>query len=163
MASGKAGAVIMAARSLMEGAPADFELLALLSGRTVSYFERIAGREGWKIRETSQESLVAFKTRLSVLITGMVDEIEKLGFSALGGQYDKPRLEALTALLKIVERLDGVVRGTWYSVEKEKKDDEELATALALVDARIVELACELAASMGGEASDGGGGGTRPA
>lgn len=148
----------MAARSLIEGAPADFELLGLLSGRTGSYFERVAKREGWKVRETSPESLAALKTRLSALITGMVDEIEKLGFSALGGQYDKPRLDALTALLKIVERLDGVVRGTWYSVEKEKEDDEELATALALVDARIIELACEFAATMGGEASDGGGG-----
>ena len=163
MTSGKAGGVMLAARSLMEGAPPDFELLALLSGRSVSYFERIAKKEGWKVRETSQESLAALETRLSALITGMVDEIEKLGFSALGGQYDKQRLDTLTALLKIVERLDGVVRGTWYSVEKEKKDDEELATALALVDARIIELACELAATMGGEVSDGGGGGTRPA
>lgn len=163
MAGRKAGAVIMAARSLMEGAPADFELLALMTGRTAGYFERIAKRDGWRIRESSLESQASLQRRLAALITSMVEEIERLGFSALGGQYDKPRLDALTALLKIVERLDGAVRGPWYSVEKEQEDNEALATALALVDARIVELARELAATMGGETHDAGGGGARPA
>lgn len=156
MTSGKAASVLAAARALMEGAPVDFDLIAQVSGKTVTYFERIAKRDGWQSRDINPDTTEALEERLSILMTGMVDEMEKLGFSALTGHYDKQRIDALNALLKIVERLTGIVSGSWHSAEKEKKDDAELATALALVDARIVELACELAATMGGETSLGG-------
>ena len=166
MASGKAAEVQAAARALFEGAPADLELISQLSGKTVAHFARIAKRDGWRSREIGPDSLAALENRLAALATGMVDEMERLGFSALSGQYDKQRIDALSALLKIVERLDEFVRGSWHSghsAEKEKKDDAELATALALVDARIVELACELAAAMGGKPSLAGDGGANTA
>jgi len=169
MASGKAAEVVAAARALFEGAPADLELISQLSGKTVAHFARIAKRDGWRSREIGPDSLAMLENRLAALATGMVDEMEKLGFSALSGHYDKQRIDALNALLKIIERLDEFVRGSWHagrsghSAEKEKKDDAELATALALVDARIVELACELAAAMGGKPSFAGDGGTNTA
>lgn len=151
MALGEAAAVKAAARALMEGAPPSFFMISQLSGRTAGYFEKIAAREGWRLPDTKDagEKDGSLEERLEALASGMVREMEQLSLSALDGQYDKQRIDALGSMLKIVERLEDMVRTTRHSAEKETRTDAELAAALALVDARIIELAYELASTMG--------------
>ncbi|GAA4521968.1 hypothetical protein GCM10023174_01430 [Chelativorans composti] len=153
MASGKAAGMLLAARSLMEGAPPDFGLISLLTGRSVAYLEQVARKEGWKVREVAAESRSGLEERLAALARRLMEEMEKLAFEALAGQYDKQRIDTLGTLLKLAERLEAIIRGSGYSAQKEQEDNAELAAALALVDARIVELACELAASLGCQTS----------
>lgn len=95
MASGKAAGMLLAARSLMEGAPPDFGLISLLTGRSVAYLEQVARKEGWKVREVAAESRSGLEERLAALARRLVEEMEKLAFEALAGQYDKQRIDTL--------------------------------------------------------------------
>jgi hypothetical protein len=153
MAFGEATSVRAAARALMEGTPPSFFMISQLSGRTEGYFEKIAVREGWRLRDCVADGVEngSLEERLTTLASGMVREMEQLSLAALAGQYDKQRIDALGSMLKIVERLEDMMRTTRHSAEKETRTDAELAAALALVDARILELACELANTVGGK------------
>lgn len=151
LASGNATVVLSAVRALMEGAPVSLELVARVSGKSVRYLTSIAERENWNMPQLARQEEVLLEHRLMILADRMIREMEDIGLSGIAEQYDKQRIDALSSMLKIVEKLDAVVFGQRHSAEKEIKNDAELAAALALVDARIMELACELAATMGGE------------
>jgi len=138
-------------RSLFEGAPASFELLARVSGRTEAYIARLARKEGWREPASALESdPEALEGRLMALSDRLVSDLEAASTEGrAAGAYDKGRIDALSAMLKMVEKLGEMARVPERAAEKQKKNDAQLAAALSLIDARIVELACELAASMG--------------
>ncbi|MFC6487537.1 hypothetical protein [Nitratireductor sp. GCM10026969] len=149
---GSAAGVLTPVRALYEGAPASLDLLARISGRTEAYLERRAREEGWRApEEFSLSDPEALERRLMALSDRLVGDLEAASAEGrAAGGYDKARIDALSAMLRMVEKLGEMTRVPERAAEKKKKNDAELAAALALIDARIVELACELAASLGG-------------
>ncbi len=137
------------------------EDLAELTGRSAKHWLNVARVEGWRMAnaerpdekapeppaETDPEAL---ETRLLALSDELVSELEvAVGEGRASGSYDKGRIDALSAMLRMVEKIGEMTRVPERAAERQKKSDEELAATLALIDARIVELACELAATMG--------------
>ncbi|WP_028033337.1 hypothetical protein [Chelativorans sp. J32] len=152
MRRGSAATVLQAARALFEGAPPSLELLARATGRQEAYLARIAGKEGWReAPAASQEDPETLERRLVALSDQLVGDLEAAGAEGrASGTYDKARIDALSTMLRMVEKLGEMTRLPERAAEKQKRSDAELAAALALVDARILELACELAGTMGG-------------
>ncbi len=155
----------------MEGGRLTFALLADLTGRSENHWRGVARAEGWRIAEAggsdekapeppAETDPEALETRLVALSDELVSELEAaVGEGRASGSYDKGRIDALSAMLRMVEKIGEMTRVPERAAERQKKSDEELAAALALIDARIVELACELAATMGcGEADPADGG-----
>lgn len=154
-----AAAALRAVRALYEGAPADLALLARACGRSRAYLERVAKTEGW-LRPALDGDSEALERRLLALSDRLVADLEAASAEGrAAGSYDKGRIDALSAMLRMVEKVGEMARVPERAAEKQKKSDEELAAAYALIDARIVELACELAAAMGGGTADAGPGG----
>ena len=155
MAHVPAAVVRRAARAVFEGAPVTFALLARLTGRTAGHFRQVAREEGW--RAPSDTDAQGLERRLLALSDRLVQDLEAASAEASAtGCYDKQKIDALSATLRMVEKLGEMARVPERAADNQKKSDEELAEALALIDARIVELACELAASMGGGEADAG-------
>ncbi|MCT7373435.1 hypothetical protein [Chelativorans salis] len=151
------------ARKVMESGRVTPDDLADLTGRSVKHWLDVARVEGWRMAnaerppdEKAPESPAetdpeALEKRLVALSDELVSELEAaVGEGRASGTYDKGRIDALSAMLRMVEKIGEMTRVPERAAERQKKSDEELAAALALVDARIVELACELAATMGG-------------
>ena len=140
-----------------------FEVLAQISGRTEAYLARLARKEGWREPASAFEAdPEAFEGRLVALSDRLVGDLEAASAEGrAAGAYDKGRIDALSAMLKMVEKLGEMARVPERAAEKQKKSDAELAAALSLIDARIVELASELAACMGRGEPEGEGGARR--
>ncbi|WEX07740.1 hypothetical protein [Chelativorans sp. AA-79] len=158
MRYGSAAAQRTAMRALFEGAPATLDLLARAGGRTEAFLVRVAREEGWKepAFDVDPEALEKRLVTLSDRLVGDLEAASAEGRAA--GSYDKHRIDALAAMLKMVEKLGEMTRLPERAAERQNRSDADLAAALSLIDARIVELACALAASMGGGEADGGGG-----
>lgn len=152
-----AAGVLKAARALYEGAPASLEMLARVSGRTQGYLDRVAQKECWRVSdERSVLDHDTLETRLVALSDRLVSDLETASEEGrIAGSYDKGRIDALSSMLRMVEKLGDMTRLPERAAEKKKKSDAELAAALALIDARIVELACELAGALGSGEPDG--------
>ncbi|WP_173931129.1 hypothetical protein [Chelativorans sp. Marseille-P2723] len=152
MSLSSAAAKLQAARALLEGAPVSIDLLAQLMGRSEKYLKERALREGWRDAGSSAAEPEALEKRLVVLSDQLVGDLEAAGAEGRStGSYDKSRIDALSVMLRMVEKLSEMIRVPERAAEKQKRSDAELAAALALIDARIVEIACELAASLGSE------------
>jgi len=164
MRYGSAATARRAQRALFEGAPVSLGLLAQACRLSETHLATLARREGWrKADEAPQEDTEALERRLVVLSDQLVSDLEAAGAEGrAAGAYDKHRIDALSTMLRMVEKLGEMTRLPERAAEKQKKSDAELAAALSLIDARIVELACELAATMGGEDAERGSGATNP-
>lgn len=160
-----AAVVNEATRELFEGAPATLERLGRATGRSTDFLARKAKREGWRAPEDSASlDPEELETRLMALSDTLVGDLEAASSEGRAtGAYDKGKVDALSAMLRMVEKLGEMTRVPERSAEKQKRNDAELAAAFALIDARIVELACELAASLGGRDPEPGGGGAAAA
>jgi len=149
-----AAAATRAMRALLEGEPASFALVAEAAGRTEKYLRRLAKKEGWRVvdAETSPEMMERRRVALSDCL---MEELEaEFAHGRAAGKYDKNRIDALSSMLRMIEKLGEMVPVPGRAAQEQNKSDAELAAALTLIDARIVELACELAAAMGGEGAD---------
>ena len=122
-----------ATRQLYEGAKPTLERLAAVSNRVVDELKSLAARENWL---PIQEATV-MRRRLSVLSDRVLALMEEPDEDAL---LAKTRLDAITSLLKAIDRLKAAIAdlseeaGLAY-------DDTEVTTAFVAIDQRIVELA----------------------
>lgn len=72
----------------------------------------------------------------------LMSEVEGIVADARSGRIDKTRIEAVLSMIRVVERTEQFRRAPKGDEANEKtRSDDELAGLLALVDARIVELA----------------------
>lgn len=148
---GRSSAVATRAmRALLEGEPASFALVAEAAGRTEKYLRQLAKKEGWRVvnAEASAEMMERRRVALSDSLMGELEAEFTQGRAT--GKYDKSRIDALSSMLRMIEKLGEMVRVPERAAQEQNRSDAELAAALALIDARIMELACELAATMGG-------------
>jgi hypothetical protein len=137
-----------AMRALYEGAEVSTGLLADISGRLKETVDRRAGREGW----TAPKSLDAASVsqRVNGLMDGLLHELEAMEKGGRG-PLPKARIDALTARMRLLEKLSEINEGRQIRQEEQKKTDAEIADILGRIDARIVELASEFAANLAGD------------
>lgn len=146
---GESASIALAAlRALYEGAPATFDMLALAAGRSEARLRATADREGWRTPEPAAHAADP-EARLSLLSDRVIGELEKVSREGEEtGAYDKVRLDALAAMLRMVEKIGEMGRGPQSAREEQMRSDEEMAAALARIDARILELAEDLAGRL---------------
>lgn len=137
-----------AQRALAESGVA-LDLIADATGCSAGLLRREAEREGWQIGENP---LARYETRLTTLagiVFARMEAIVKTNEEE-GDRIDKGAIDALSALMRAIEKLGEIMRP--LMVAKEKKNDEDLAKVLDRINKRIVELAGELARKMVAEA-----------
>ena len=158
------------AREAMESGRMTLEILADLTGRSVKHWREVARVERWRIPDAEGDGGTdaaqpsgtdpqALEERLVALSDELVSELETaVGMGRASGTYDKGTIDTLSAMLRMVEKLSEMAHVPERAAERQNRSDAELAAALALINARIVELACELAASLTGAGPEGGDG-----
>ncbi|MCR4265343.1 hypothetical protein [Nitratireductor sp. ZSWI3] len=142
---------LAALRALFEGAPATLELLAQATRRSPAALRKIAAAGAWRAPETAV-SAAAMERRLLLLSDRLVGELERA--SAEGertGIYDKARIDALSSMLRMIERIGETTRGPERASEEQTRSDEEMAAALERIDTRILGLARDLARQLAAE------------
>lgn len=135
-------------RALFEGAPATLDVLALASNRSEARLRAIAKKEAWRAPDLAA-SAADLEKRLTLLSDRLIGELEKASREGEQmGAYDKARLDALSAMLRMVEKIGETARGPQSAREEQTRSDEEMAAALERIDARILELAEDLAGQI---------------
>jgi hypothetical protein len=148
-----------ALRELREGATPTFERLAAATGRTVETLRNRAKREAWgelagRIDDDDRRARLG---RLTDWIIEILEAVKK-GVSEEGAPIEKTKIEAISALMRTVEKLGEVTRSTEGAKENQIKRDARTAGVLKRIDQRIVELATEYAKQLGsGKPDDRGG------
>jgi hypothetical protein len=122
-----------ATRQLYEGAKPTLERLATVSNRLIDELKDLSARENWL---PVQEAIV-MRRRLSVLSDRVLALMEEPDEDAL---LAKTRLDAITSLLKAIDRLKVVIADMSDEVAI-SHDETEITTAFAAIDQRIGELA----------------------
>lgn len=143
-------------RAMFEGTPLTVETIAKITARSEARLRKLAEREGWgEVRKAGSRK--ALERRLLVLSDRLVGELEAIGAEGTGqaGVFDKQRIDALAAMLKMVEKIGEITRGPERAKENQIETDADMAAALAHIDARVYELALDLAARMGAQPTDG--------
>ena len=122
-----------ATRQIFEGAKPTIEKLALVSNRLADELKELSALENWM---PVQEAAV-MKTRLAVLSDRVLALMEEPDEDAL---LSKTRLDAITSLLKAIDRLKAAIAD--LSDEVSVDHDEAVVTnAFAIIDQRIEDLA----------------------
>lgn len=146
---------LAALRALYEGAAPQIGLLARAARRSEAGLRRLAERQGWHPAGQGGEGS-DLQRRLLVLSDRLVGELERASEEgARHGAYDKGRIDALSAMLRMVEKISEKARGSERAREDQTASDEEMAAALERIDARIRALARELAGSLGAGGGEG--------
>lgn len=145
----RTGATGAALRALYEGAPITFEILGGASKRSPNGIKAQAAREGWQAHADGSDP-EELERRLAVLSHRLVSELEEISAEGSGadGRYDKARIDALSAMLRMVEKIGETTRVFERAKDNQNRTDEEMAAALRRINDRILELARELAAQM---------------
>jgi hypothetical protein len=120
-------------RQLFEGAKPTLEKLALISNQVVDELKELAARENWL---PLQEAAV-MKMRLSVLSDRVLTLMEEPDEDAL---LSKTRLDAITSLLKAIDRLKAAIADLSDEVLLDH-DEANVTNAFAIIDQRIEDLA----------------------
>lgn len=133
----------MAARALYESERPTLEQIAPLCGWSVATIKARAKREDWRRPEPVAAGKV--EARVARVISGLLGEIEALGIGTGEGAVglDKARIEAISALMRTLEKIGDITRENEEAKAKEKqtKRDADMAGFLKRIDERIVELA----------------------
>jgi hypothetical protein len=135
-----AGTAWPAMRTAFEGARITPILLAAISGRTPATVERRAAREGW-IAPPKAGTLEQRQHKIALMLDEMVADVEALKKDRRTGRHDKTRIDALSAKMRMLEKLSEINESRQARQEEEEKTDAEIAAILGRVDERIVELA----------------------
>ena len=122
-----------ATRQIFEGAKPSLERLAVMSGRLIDELKELAARENWL---PIQEGTV-LRRRLSALSDRVLALMEEPDEDAL---LSKTRLDAITSLLKAIDRLKLAIVDMNDEVTA-SHDETEIITAFETIDKRIEELA----------------------
>lgn len=141
-----------ALRALNEGAPATLELLAEATGRSVAALRKQAVREGWCGADDAVARIdpATLDDRLLVLADRLVRRLEAISADGEreGRTYDKAAIDALTSMMRMVEKIGEMTRGAERAKEKQTASDADMASLFKRIDDRIVELAAQLAAQL---------------
>ena len=137
-----------AMRRLYEGDRPSPDLLAACSGRSVASVARRAREEGWRGGDEVHGQLNGSLRRFGQRLTA---EIDRLG--AITGEFGKAEYDAINAMARLLEKITDATRTAEGANEEQLQRPEEVAALLDRIDRRIVALAAELAAGMGGAAA----------
>jgi len=143
MSASITGARHRALRALAEGVPATLDLLADASGRSLGALQTQAKKEEWALPGRTGNDVAE---RVRVLALALLEKVEALVASDEGGQISRAEIDGLIAMIRGLEKIGEIMRP--QEAVKENRQDEDLAASLECIDARIVELAHELAAQM---------------
>jgi hypothetical protein len=141
-----------ALRQLHEGAAATIARLAAASGLTPEHLSRLAGRNGWRPVEEG----AALKARLAVLARRIVDLLDEPDEDIL---LSKQRLDAISALLRAVDRLKDVIDAADPERQAGENSEAAIRQTFASIDNRIEQLAHAYAEKLVAKQSDQGGSG----
>lgn len=120
-------------RQMFEGAKPTLERLAIISNRVIDELKELALHENW----LPVPEPVVLQRRLCVLSDKVMSLMEEPEEEALLG---KSRLDAITSLLKAIDRLKSVLVDLGDEVLV-ANDEIEITSAFAAIDQRIDELA----------------------
>lgn len=148
-----------ALRALHGGAPASLELLAEATGRSVAALAKRAEAEDWRPARKRGQAGESQEERIARLIGHILDVVEDAASQEV---LDKGRIEAASALMRILEKISEVTRSESGAKENEIKRDGEIADVLRRIDERIIELAEGYARRLVEEGNHGGAGGPDP-
>ncbi|MDN2567982.1 hypothetical protein N1F89_17295, partial [Aquibium sp. A9E412] len=122
------------------------------AGRSETALAQRARREGWAATAPGPGDAAPLERRLAVLSERLVGELEETSAAgAAAGDYDKARIDALTAMLRMVEKIGDITRVPERAKENQTATDADMAAALERVDARILHLARALARRLGAD------------
>lgn len=142
-----------ALRALHEGAAASLELLAQATGRSLSLMRKRAGKEGWRDAGAAMR-LCGQERRLRALLDQQIGKAEAAGADETGSaSADKARMDAISAVMRTLEKIGEITRGDSGAKENQTGKDEDMADILRRIDERIVELAIGFARELGGKPS----------
>jgi hypothetical protein len=159
-----------ALRALREGEAPTFSLLAAAANLNVTTIRDRATRYNWvkqPFQSRKKREAWAGRGQLAALATGegttpdlselealtrpedqiawlgayMVRALAKLIASANAGVLDKAEIDALSSLMRMLERSKALAVGVETRTDNQTDDDEDLAEALRRIDDRIIELA----------------------
>ncbi|MET0597227.1 MAG: hypothetical protein ABWZ57_05090 [Mesorhizobium sp.] len=153
-----------ALRELFEGATPSYERLAQACGRNARSLQRLASRDGWgeRLAALSENERLA---RLGAFSDWIVHRLETVRRRAEppGATIDREEVEAISVLMRTVERLGDVARSLDGAREGQARRDALKAGILKRIDQRILELAREFARQIAGQEDGAGAGADRPA
>ena len=150
MSAARNGARQHALRALAEGVPATLDLLADITGRSLSGLQDQARKEEWVLRGEPRGDVAS---RVRALALALLERVEALAVGEEGGQITRAEIDGLIATIRGLEKIDETMRPQEAARESQTRQDEDLAAVLERLDARIVELARELAAQMAADQS----------
>jgi uncharacterized protein YjcR len=132
-----------AARAIYQNEQPSLEQIAALSGWSPQTIRARAAREGWLRSDAPQRK--DRNARVAKVVDRLLGEIEALGIGTGEGAIglDKARIEAISALMRTLEKIGELTRSE-ESVdvkESQTKRDADIAGFLKRIDERIVELA----------------------
>jgi hypothetical protein len=138
----------VAVRAMIEGAPVTFELMAEATGRSAKALRARARREGWG--EPDRVDPATLDERLLILSDRLVRGLEAISADGEreGKVYDKAGIDALSAMLRMVEKIGEITRGTERAKENQTASDADMASLFKRIDDRIMELAGQLAMQL---------------
>lgn len=145
MSGAEGGARLAAMRALAEGAEPTLDVLADLTGRSLDRLRERAKKEGWALRGHVGDDVAE---RVRALALALLEKVEALVASEEGGHISRAEIDGLIAMIRGLEKIGEIMRPQNAARESQTGQDEDLAALLARIDARIVELARELAAQM---------------
>jgi hypothetical protein len=137
-----------AARRLFEGARPTIERLAAVSRQVESELRQLALRDNWRPLPEGD----AIRRRISAMSDKVIALIEEADGDEL---FAKPRLDAVTSLLKAIDRLREVA-DIADARDSAPPDEAALRETFAAIDQRIEELAHAYAKQLVEAASQGG-------
>ncbi|MCU0832356.1 MAG: hypothetical protein MUC58_12755 [Rhizobiaceae bacterium] len=136
-----------AARKLYEGARPTIERLALVSRQAEDALTALAEHEGWRPLPEAD----ALRRRIAAMsgrVLGLIEDADGDELTA------KPRIDAVTALIKAIDKLKEVADCA-DDRQAAPPDETELKVTFAAIDRRIEELAHAYAERLVEEASGG--------
>ncbi len=139
-----------ALRELFEGATPSYDRLAQACGRNARSLARLASRDGWgeRLAALGESERLA---RLGAFSDWIVHRLETVRRRAeAGAAIDREEVEAVSVLMRTVERLGDVARSLDGAREGQARRDALKAGILKRIDQRIVELAREFARQIAG-------------
>jgi hypothetical protein len=148
-----------ALRALHGGAPAGIELLAEATGRSAAALQKRADAEGWTAARRGGWAGETREERIARLMDHILDLMEEVASQEV---LDKGRIESVSALVRILEKLSEVTRSESGAKENHARRDGEIADVLGRIDERIIELAEAYARRLVEEGNHGGTGGPDP-
>ncbi len=143
-----------AQRALVEGTDISLERIAEASARSPDGLRAQARREGWALRQATEQDVAA---RVRQVAGQLLGRLEALGRSAGDGEGgpSKAEIDGIIAMVRGLDKIGEIMRPDEAAKENQIGSDEDVAAVLQLINDRIIALARELAASLVGGGRDG--------